>query len=181
MVLQLNYYLLQLVYNQRYASVKSVFAVNGNGRATSNRNFDSVDLTQGVGDYSFLIGGIQYPQKPLSTSTNRSAILQELRSAIGSIYDKNNSFSINSAEYSFDGTDANTSMSVPAKFYVGTSCEKLNSNSLLTGVSTQNSAISYRITAGGGIGANPSNVCLIINFDALIEVDLVNRQSSVKA
>jgi hypothetical protein len=171
-----------LIYNQRYASVKSIFSIMGGGAAGANRNFDSFDLSQGSGDYSFNIGGVQYPQRPLSARVNRSGILQELRTAVGSIFDKNNSFSINSIEWEYGaGTASASTFSAPGKFYVGTSTEKLNSNSLLTGISTQNSPISFRINTGVSIGANSSSVSLVINYDALIEVDLVNRQCSVKS
>ncbi len=67
-----------------------------------------------------------------------------------------------------------------AKFFVGTSLEKINSNNLLTGISTQNSPISYRLSLGGSIGANSSTITLVVNYDALFEVDTVNRQCALK-
>ena len=172
-----------LIYNQRFASVKSIFAIMGGGVAGANKQFDSFDLTQNTGDYSFNIGGVQYPQRPLSSRVNRAGIMQELRTAVGSIFDKNNSFSINSIEWSYNGgTGSNATVTTPGKFYIGCSTEKLNSNSLLTGISTQNSPISFRINTGAAsIGANSSTITLVINYDALIEVDLINRQCSVKA
>ena len=66
------------------------------------------------------------------------------------------------------------------KFYVGTSLEKLNSDSLLTGISTQNSPISYRVSNGTALAA-ATTVTLVINYDALIEVDLMNRGCTIKA
>jgi hypothetical protein len=170
-----------LIYNQRFASVKSIFAIMGGGAGSSNKQFDSFDLTQGTGDYCFNIGGVQYPQRPISARVNRSGVMQELRTAVGSIFDKNNSFSINSIEWEYGaGTASAATYNAPGKFYIGTSTEKLNSNSLLTGISTQNSPISFRINTGVSIGANASTVSLVVNYDALIEVDLVNRQCSVK-
>ena len=149
-----------------------------------NGRFDSVDLHTGNGaEYSFLIGGQVYPQKPLSSVTNKAGILQELRSAIGSVYDKNNSFAINTLEFNQISTlpaASGNTLNCPAKCYIGCSVEKLNSNSLLTGISTQNSPISYRVTTGTSIGAANSTITLCVNYDALIEVDLVNRQCSVK-
>lgn len=167
----------ELIYNQRYASIKSIFAIMGN--STGNKQFDSVDLTSSNGEYSFSVGGQNYPQKPLNTKTNKAGILQELRTAVGSIFDKNNSFSINTNEFGYQTAAAATAVDVPGKFYIGTSLEKLNSNSLLTGISTQNSPISYRISTGTATGA-ASTITLVVNYDALIEVDLVNRQCSVK-
>ena len=172
---------IELVFNQRYASVKSLFAINGVGTALSNRAFDSCDLTSGTGDYSFMVGGVLYPPAPISARTSKASAMLELKSAVGSIYDKSNNMSINSIEFAANSTAAVTSVTAPGKFYVGTSLEKLNSNNLLTGISTQNSPISYRINTGQSIGANNSTVTLVANYDALIEVDCVSRQVSVKS
>jgi hypothetical protein len=171
----------ELIYNFRFSSIKSLIAVNGNNNAASNKQFDSVDLTSGSGDYSFSCGGIIYPSKPLNTFTNKTEILQEFRSAMGSIYDKNNNCSINSIEFNFNGTAAGSSYSAPAKFYVGTSLEKqIGSNSILSGVSSSDSPISYRINTTTSIGANQSTVTLIVNYDALIIVDPNSKQTVVK-
>lgn len=167
----------ELIYNQRYASVKSLIAVNGS--ASGNGFYDSIDLTSNNGDYSFMIGGIMYPQKPISTSTAKAQALMELKSAMGSIFDKNNSMSINNAEFNIIVGNT-TNAYLMGKFFVGVSTEKLNSNNLLTGVSTQNSPISYRINTGTSTGS-PSTVSLIVNYDALIEIDTMTRQASVKA
>ena len=171
---------MELVFNQRYASVKSLFAINGVGTNSSNKQFDSVDLTANTGEYSFQVGGVIYPQRPISTRNCRAQALQELRSAIGSVFDKTNSLAISATEFNFSGTAAACTVGVPGKFYIGTSTEKLGSHSLLTGISTQNSPISYRITSGQSIGANNSTVTLVVNYDAIWEIDLVNRQTAVK-
>lgn len=169
----------ELVFNQRYASCKSIFAINGGVDARSqNKAFDSYDITSNAGDYSFSVGGVIYPQKSISSSVNRAGALMELKSALGSVYDKNNAFSINAVEYAYISTNT-TSPSAPAKFYVGTSLEKLNSESLLTGISTQNSAISYRLNIGTAT-AQAHTITLVVNYDALFEVDTVNRQVALK-
>lgn len=172
---------IELVFNQRYASVKSIFAINGVGTAGSNRAFDSVDLTSGNGDYSFSVGGVLYPPAPINTKTAKTMALLELKSAVGSIFDKSNNMAINSVEFGFNSTAAACTYQAPGKFYVGTSLEKLNSNNLLTGISTANSPISYRINSGTSIGANNSTITLVANFDALIEVDTLTRQVAVKS
>lgn len=172
---------IELVYNLRYASVKSLFAINGNrATGTSNGAFDSVDLTSSNGDYSFSVGGVLYPPAPINTRTAKAMAMLELRSAVGSIFDKANNMSINQVEFNFSSTAAATTFQAPGKFYVGTSTERLNSNNLLTGISTQNSPISYRINTGTSIGANNSTVSLVVNYDALIEVDTLTRQVAVK-
>jgi hypothetical protein len=167
----------ELIFNSRFASVKSLFAVNGS--ASVNGFYDSIDLTSNNGSYSFSVGGVNYPQKEISTATAKAQALMELRSAVGSIFDKNNSMSINSIEFSYIPGQATTA-TAPGKFFVATSTEKLNSDSLLTGVSTQNSPISYRINTGTTTAA-ASTVSLIVNYDALLEVDTMSRQASVKA
>lgn len=171
----------ELVYNQRYASVKALLAINGcTGSANyQNKNFDSVDITNNNGEYSFMLGGVVYPQKALSTLTNKAGILEELRQAFGSIYDKTNAMSINSVEWNMTSTGSTTAVNYPGKFYVGVSTEKLGSNSLLTGVSTENSPISYRVSLGTATG-QVHNITLIVNYDALWEIDFVNRQVSLK-
>lgn len=173
----------ELVYNQRYASVKSLFAING-GTTSTNKAFDSFDITSNNGEYSFSIGGVIFPQKPVSTVVNRAGALMELKSALGSVFDKNNSFSINTIEYNVVSTTTagfltSTTAEAPAKFYIGTSTEKLNSDSLLTGVSTQNSAISYRVSLGTAT-SQAHSCCLVVNYDALWEVDTINRQVALK-
>jgi hypothetical protein len=173
---------IEIVYNMRFASVKSLFAINGN-RATAGSNgaFDSVDLTSSNGDYSFSVGGVLYPPAPISTRTAKAQAMLELRSAVGSIFDKNNNMAINSVEFGLFSTTAASTYQVPAKFYIGTSTERLNSNNLLTGISTQNSPISYRINTGTAIGASNSTVSLLVNYDALIEVDCLTKQVAVKS
>jgi len=171
----------ELIYNFRYSSIKSLIAVNGGNALLSNKQFDSVDLTSSNGDYSFSVGGVIYPSKPLSTVTNKAEILQEFRSAMGSVFDKSNNCSINSIEFNYNSTAATTTYSAPAKMYVGTSLEKqIGSNSILSGVSSSDSPISYRINTGTSIGANQSTVTLIVNYDALIIVDPNSKQTVVK-
>lgn len=170
---------IELVYNQRYASVKSLFAINGGaGAASVNKQFDSYDITSNNGDYSFSIGGVIYPQKPISTVINKSGAMLELKSAMGSVFDKNNCQAINATEYNYISANTTTA-TAPAKFYIGTSTEKLGSNSLLTGISTQNSPISYRVSIGTVTG-QVHNVALVVNYDALFEIDTVNRQCALK-
>jgi hypothetical protein len=170
---------IELIYNQRYASVKSLFAINGcTAAACVNRAFDSVDITTNNGEYSFSVGGVIYPQRALSSLVNRAGILQELRSALGSVYDRNNSFAISSVEFLYN-SGSTTTASAPGKFYVGTSVEKLNSDSLLTGISTQNSPISYRISTGTATG-QVHTITLVVNYDALFEIDTINRQTALK-
>lgn len=162
-----------LVFNQRYASCKSIFAINGMSTTTGNMHFSSCNLAANS-SYSFNVAGVQYPQRRINTGINRAQALMELKSATGSVFDRTNSHSINAFEYSFDAVNGADTYVSPGKFYVGTSLEKLDSGSLLTGISTQNSPITYHIDLGGATSA-ASQITLVVNHDSIFEVDLVNR------
>ena len=168
-----------LVFNQRYASVKSLFAINGTTTTTGNQAFDSVNLAAGNTSYSFQVGGVQYPQKALNAGTNRGAIYNELRSAVGSVFDRTNSMSIDAYEFSFDGVNAATTLTSPAKFYVATSCERLGSDSLLTGVSTENSPINYNINLASQTSGS-SQITLVVNHDAIFEIDAMSGETRLR-
>jgi hypothetical protein len=93
---------INLIYNLRYASIKSAF-LNFGGTSTTNsanKNMDSIDPTSSNGDFSLQIAGINYPQKSLSSSNNKSGIMNELRRSMGSIFGSNVSMSINAYEFS---------------------------------------------------------------------------------
>ena len=64
---------INLIYNLRYASIKSAFLNMGgtntsNSLGSANKNMDSIDVTNSNGDYCLQIAGINYPQKPLSST-----------------------------------------------------------------------------------------------------------------
>jgi hypothetical protein len=171
---------INLLYNLRYASIKAAF-LNFGGTSTTNSSsknmdsFDITDLTNG-GDYSLQIAGISYPQKALSTLNNRAGVFSELRRAMGSLYGNNVSMSINSYEYiRTDGQP--TTYDKPAKFWVGFNLQKLTvpSKAFFTGVSTQNSPISAVINIGTAT-SQIHTVMLILNYDAIIEIDPSTKQ-----
>ena len=141
---------------------------------------DSYDVTSGSGDYKLQIGSINYPQKALSTTNNKAGILQELRRAMNSIYDKSNSMSINSLEFGYVSTSV-TSVPIPAKFWVGVNLQKLTvpMKAFFTGVSTQNSPISVIVNIGATQTAQAHNIMLILNYDAIIEIDTSSKQCMV--
>lgn len=169
----------ELVFNSRFASLKGLIAVHGATYAGAfARNFESFDITSGNGEYSFSVGGQIFPQAPISTSQNKATALMELKNCFGSIYEKTNSQSINSVEYGFNLGDT-TTFAENAKLYIGVSTSKMDSHSLLTGISTQNSPITVRYSLGTPT-PQATNICLMMNYDALWEVDLVNRQTTVK-
>lgn len=170
---------ISLVFNQRLASVKSAFVLfTGTAASSLNKWGDAYDPTSSNGEISINVGGISYPQRPLSTLTNKAGILQYLRNATGSIYDRNNSLSINNIEWNKVGANS-TTYQEPAKFFVGVSLEKMHTTALLTGISTQNSAITVLLSTSTPT-AQAHTVNLILSYDALIEIDVNSRQVSVK-
>ena len=166
-----------IIFNQRYASVKAAFVLFSG--AINNKTFESVDITSGSGSYSLSVSGVTYPQKSLDAANNKGGILQELRRCVGSLYDSKNSVSINSAEWNVMENVPNANFAQPGKFFLGFNLEKLHTNSMLTGISTNNSNISVNINQS--IATTVIRTCsLILGYDALIEVDMLNRQASVK-
>jgi hypothetical protein len=164
------------IFNQRYASVKGAFVLMSGGAV--NKLFDAVDSTQGTGSISLNVSGVQYPQKPYSTLNNKAGIIIELRKVMGSIYDKNNSIAINAVE--FNTLDSSTStVPIPGKFYIGFNLQKLHSNALLTGISTNNSNITVNVEQTTATGVQ-RQCNLILAYDALIEIDIASKQASVK-
>jgi hypothetical protein len=172
---------LDLLYNTRLSSIKSLFANFGGTSANSlNKVYDSYDITSGNGDYSFSVGGIQYPPRPISTVTSKAGAVMELKQAIGGIHSsETNNFSISVGEFGVDGNDA-TTVRIPGKFYLGVNLEKLSTNgALLTGLSSQSAPIGLRINTGTAL-AQAYNVSVIAMYDALIEVDTVSKNATVK-
>jgi len=169
---------INLLYNLRYASIKSAFLNMGGTSTTSSacKNMDSFDITETNGDYSLQIAGISYPQKPLSSSTNKAGIFSELRRAMGSVFGNNVSLSINSTEWvKVDGST--TTYDQPGKFWVGFNTQKLTipSKAFFTGISTQNSPITVVINSNDAT-AQLFNVMLIAVYDAIIDIDTQTKQ-----
>ena len=172
---------INLIYNLRYASIKSAF-LNFGGTSTNdttgsaNKNMDSFDVTAGDGDYSLQIAGMSYPQKSLSTLNNKAGIFNELRRAMGSLFNNNNSMAINSLEFSKNDGDG-TEIDIPAKFWVGFNLQKLTieSKAFFSGVSTQNSPITAIINSNNTT-TQSFNAMLIAVYDAIIEIDTQTKQ-----
>jgi hypothetical protein len=168
---------INLYYNLRYASIRSLFLLTAPGGTTSaSRAMESVDPTSANGSIQFAVGGVVMPQNPLSTLNNRAGILNELRRAMGSIYEKNNSMAIGASEYVtiMGGT---TSITIPGKFYVGINTQKLTESQdyMFTGVSSANSQINVILSLGTATGA-ALNAYLIANYDAIFEIDTLTKQ-----
>ena len=171
---------ISLVYNQRLSSIKAAFILP-TGQASINKWGDSFDCTSSNGEYSLVVGGVSYPQRSLSTLNNKTYVLQELRKAVGEIYDKANNLSVNSIEFNKVGADA-TTYNAPAKFIIGIPLEKLHiptDQAILTGISSNNSSITVNINTSTAV-AQATTVNLILNYDAIIEVDTANRNATIR-
>jgi hypothetical protein len=166
----------ELVFSQRLASVKSLFLHNSSTNV--NGIFDSYDITT-AGDYQFSIAGKYYPPRPINASNGKTGILMELRKALGALNDKHNNFSINTIEFNRVLGTAST-LSAPAKCYIGCNTELLPSNGvLLSGTSTQSSPITVRINITTATSAITS-CSLICCYDAIIEVDPFSKSAIVR-
>jgi len=185
-----------LVYNLRYASIKAMFLLMGSstsagtgtmaapsalvGTGSINKLFDSIDMTSGNGSYNFQCNGTYYPQNPLSTVNNRSGVLLELRRAMQDLYASNaSSMSVDVAE--FAKTDAGcavtaTSVSVPAKFYVGVHTSKMSTAAVFSGISSQNSPITAIVNLGSVPTALAYSPILMLYYDGIIEIDTLTKQ-----
>jgi hypothetical protein len=168
---------INLYYNLRYASIRSLFMIFAPTTTSfASRAMESVDPTSINGSFQFSVGGVVIPQNPLSTVNNRACIINELRRAMNSIYDRNNSMAIGASE--FIVTQGTTStINVPGKFYVGVNCRKLTEDQdyMFTGISSANSQINLIINTGTAI-ANTINAYLIANYDAIFEIDTLTKQ-----
>jgi len=168
---------INLYYNLRYASIRSLFLLTAPGNTTSaSRAMESVDPTSANGSIQFAVGGVVMPQNPLSTLNNRAGILNELRRTMGSIYEKNNSMSIGASEFVaiMGGT---TSITIPGKFYVGINTQKLTESQdyMFTGVSSANSQINVIINTSTATSV-ALTAYLIANYDAIFEIDTLTKQ-----
>ena len=171
---------IEYVYAMRLASIKGLALLMGGTGATSlNKNFDSFDITSGNGSYQFNVANVQYPSRPISTVLNKAGSLMELSSFFGPAHDLTSSnFSINPTEYSYLNASTSTIL-LPAKFYIGTNTERLSTNdALLSGISSQLSSLSVRIEIGTTTTYS-QNLILVALYDAILEVDVANRQANL--
>lgn len=172
----------ELLYNARYASIRSLFTNFGGTAATSiNKNFDSYDVSENTGDYQYFVAGKAFPDRPISTTINKNGALMELKMAINGGLHSLQAQNMSITPLEFNRVDnATTTVAIPAKFWLGVNTEKFcSSGQLLSGVSTQNSAVSLRMNFSSATAA-AYNVTLIVLFDALLEIDLVNKNATVK-
>ena len=167
------------IFNQRFASIKSAFVIGGGN--TINKSFDAIDLSE-AGTYQIQCGGVCYPQLALNAGHNKSAIIQELRKAIGALYDTKNSMSINTVEFGYTDDHGVTTEYQPGKFYVGFDLCKLgggSSKNILNGTSSQNSPITVLMNIITQTSA-ARTLNLILNYDFIFEIEPSTSMVSAK-
>ena len=181
----------ELNYNMRLSSIKSLWAING-GTTSINGLYDSFDITQritnytngaitGGGSYIFSIAGKNFPDRALSTSINKQAIMVESQMAKGHAINEVGIADVGIfSNQLYYANNAGASLLLPAQFFVGVNTEKLRSNNvLLSGTSTNNSNITYRVECTNSTGS-ANSILLVAVYDALIEIDTMMRNASVK-
>jgi hypothetical protein len=166
----------EYLFNQRLASIKSLFChLSGTDATKVNGFLDSVDITTNNGDYQWFVSGIPYPPRPISTVLNKAGASMELSSAFGPAHDLlTSNFSINPTEFNYT-IASTTTVNQMGKFYLGTNVEKLSTNgALLTGISSQGSPISFRVSTGTQL-SQAAVIQLIVLYDALLQIDIPSR------
>ena len=99
----------------------------------------------------------------------------ELSAAFGPAHDLlTSNFAITPAEFAASNNVVTTQNQM-GKFYIGTNVEKLSTNgALLTGISSQGSPISVRVSIGTAT-TNAQVIQLICLFDSLLQIDIPSR------
>lgn len=173
-----------LTFNQRLSSVKSLLTYfDGVGSNRVNGIYDAVDVTRGEagngGSYQYQLGGIYYPQVPLDTARCRAGVFAELSNAFSPAHDYySGQMAISPLEWSRD-ENTTTTINSPGKFFIGVNTERLDTNGvMLSGVSTALVPISLNVRCDAAPSATLAH--LVTLFDAIIQVNLVNRTCSVK-
>ena len=95
---------------------------------------------------------------------------------MNTIFGSNVSMAINTLEFNMNSGNT-SSVTIPAKFWVGVCLQKLTipQKAFFTGVSTQNSPITVLVNIG--TSTSQAHTCmLILNYDAIIEIDSSTKQ-----
>ena len=176
----------QLPFNHTYRSIENLYLLSAGTDSSKslNTNLDSYDITSANGSIQFTVGTNMYPLLPINTAVNKPAALMYLRECIGSVNDWRNSGSINGVEFSYKGSDGVTTLTEPAKFYVGVPLSKIqNANpyvqsSLLSGVDASSTPIIANVNIGTAT-AQAFNVYLVAEYTCLVEIDTMTTQVQV--
>ena len=149
-----------------------------------NGIYDAIDITGGEGEYSWTIAGEQFPPRPLSVVRNKAGIYQELSDCwSGSAHDIYGAkMSIVASDFEIKENDeTGAAVTDVGKFYVGMNTERMTDNqALLTGVSSQLSPVTFRVAIGATATKSSHLVTLVTLHDAIVNVNILTRQTTVK-
>ena len=122
--------------------------------------------------FSYQVGGRNYPQTPLSSSADAAVTLEFLESIHGIMSHPDaaqTSMSVNNFRGLNDAFNADSFKDLP-KCYFGYNSERLPSNSALNGISSQNSNIVVRVDIGAATTSTAT--CLqIFHHDCILKYD----------
>lgn len=178
---------MQIPYNFRLASVKSLLLHNSPAiatSATSNGKFDSVDVTSSNGSYQFEVASMLYPPRPLDTSQNKNGIISELCLALfgnrniasADLGMTPGTWNVTSTSY---GAGGSVTAFTPGMFHVGVNVERVpTSSSMLTGVTTLLSPINVRLNLNTAT-SQAQQIRLFAYYDALMEIDINTRDVKI--
>lgn len=167
-------------------SIKSCFALFQ--KTDRYKSFASYDPTNGGrvngtggGSVQFTIASETYPPAPLDTKNHRTAVVLEHAHAVHGT--KNSPEMTNSCLSNQNFRDEETAQNADgvddlSKAYFSVSTEKIDGSYLMTGVSSQNSNATTRVSLNTAT-TSALNLMSIYNHDAILYFDLVNRSVSV--
>lgn len=175
-----------ITFNSRLSSIKSLVALfGGSGTQVNGSYYDSIDITNnttgtGGGSFQYEVAGQMYPDKPLSSKNNKASIHSALADCWGgnasNLY--NESMSILPIEFSIRENGPTTG-ATPGRFYLGQNVEKLQTSAMLTGISSNNSAINLRVDLPVATTLS-HQITLICLYDSILTIDLNSKQASVR-
>lgn len=171
------------VFNQRLASIRSAYIVPN--RPSGSKQFEFVDITNGNGTYQLLCGNSTFPQLPLDTLNNFNGVFLSTAAASQNIYGKNSEMSISRAEAVVDENDltANLVYYTPGKFIAGIDLSRTPSGDdrdiMMGGSSTYNTPITCQVTFNTAT-TNANSLNLMLDYDAVLVLDVASRQVSVR-
>jgi hypothetical protein len=166
----------EIPYAQSLTSIKSLFSLFT--PLVGNRSFSSVDATMQNGSLQYTVAGRSLPETAISTVERPQYATLEFLAGIYGTHDPVTSARTSMSNFNWrnagDGLDTAINTS---KAYFGINCEKISSAStyFLSGISSQNSNLTVRLTTNTALGAGVNSV-LIVCYDAVIKFNPTMKQ-----
>jgi hypothetical protein len=180
-----------LPFNHRYESIRNAYLLSSSNDTVKAVNtwgdsFNPLGASGVVGTVQLQIGQAVYPQLPINNATGGVAsILQYDRECVGLISDNRLSqcFISDSFNQFATGTTASTA-NIPAKCIIGFPLSRINQTSpyqqiaLMSGVSAASTPINVLLNAGSPFNS-VMNFYLVVEYDSLLEIDVMTHQVRV--